>query len=298
MWGEALGRVRTIRDVLRFAISRFQAAGLAFGHGTDNAFDEAAYLILHALHLQAEQLDTFLDAALTAEEVESVIELLRRRVQDRVPAAYLTNEAWLGEFRFYVDERVIVPRSHIADLLRDGLAPWVSDTQEVKRVLDLCTGSGCLAIVAAHAFPDAQIDAVELSEDALGVARRNVADYGLEERVRLLSGDLFAPVTSAHYDVIVSNPPYVTAPAMDGLPAEYRAEPAMALAGGDDGLDLVRRIIEGARSHMTLRGLLVVEIGDNREGLEAAFPGLGFTWPTLPAGGERVFLLSAEQLGE
>lgn len=295
MWGEARGRLRTLRDLLRFAVSRFQEAGLAFGHGSDNAYDEAAYLILHGLHLQPEHLDTFLDATLTSEEVESVLDLLRRRVQDRVPAAYLTNEAWLGEFRFYVDERAIVPRSHIADLLREGLAPWVPDAHGMRKMLDLCTGSGCLAILAAHAFPAALIDAVELSEGALEVARRNVADYGLEERVRLLGGDLFEPVPPGRYDVIISNPPYVTAGAMSALPAEYRAEPATALSGGEDGLDLVRKIIEGARSRLTPQGLLVVEIGDNRDALEAAFPDLAFTWPTLPAGGERVFVLSAEQ---
>ena len=297
MWPDARDRLRTVRDLLRFAVSRFNAAGLAFGHGSDNAYDEAAYLILHALHLMPEQLEPFLDAALTREEVAAAIELLRRRVEERVPAAYLTREAWLGDCRFYVDERVIVPRSHIADLLREGLAPWVQDARGVHRVLDLCTGSGCLAILAAHAFPEANVDAVELSPDALEVARRNIAEYGLQDRVRPLSGDLFSPLPPGRYELILSNPPYVTAQAMDALPAEYLAEPAMALAGGKDGLDLVRRIVEGAPSRLTAQGLLVVEIGDNRETLEAAFPKLAFTWPALPAGGERVFLLSAEQFG-
>jgi ribosomal protein L3 glutamine methyltransferase len=297
MWVDARDRLRTIRDLLRFAVSRFNAAGLTFGHGSDNAYDEAAYLILHALHLPPDQLDPFLDAALTAKEIETAIDLLRRRVEDRVPAAYLTREAWLGDYRFYVDERVIVPRSHIASLLHDGLSPWVADRDGVRHVLDLCTGSGCLAILAAHAFSSARVDAVDLSAEALEVARRNVDDHGLEDRVRLVHGDLFSGVAPARYDVVLSNPPYVTASAMNALPPEYRAEPVMALAGGEDGLDLVRRIIEQAPSRLADQGLLVVEIGDNREALEAAFPRLSFTWPSLPAGGERVFLLSAEQFG-
>lgn len=297
MWAEARESLRTVRDLLRFAVSRFNAAGLAFGHGTDNAYDEAAYLILHALHLPPDRLEPFLDAALTGSEIERVIELLWRRVEERVPAAYLTHEAWLGDYRFYVDQRVIVPRSHIADLLHEALAPWVPAPQRVHRVLDLCTGSGCLAVLAALAFPHATVDATDVSEAALEVARRNVADYRLEDRITLICGDLFEGLPAGRYDLIVSNPPYVAAQSMAALPPEYRAEPSLALDGGMDGLALVRRIIERAPDRLTPDGVLVVEIGDNREALETAFPSLAFTWPALPGGGERVFVLNARQFG-
>ncbi|HZP91417.1 MAG TPA: 50S ribosomal protein L3 N(5)-glutamine methyltransferase [Burkholderiales bacterium] len=296
MFAEGRSTLRTVRDCLRFAVSRFNEAGLAFGHGCDNAFDEAAYLILHALRLPPDRLEPFLDARLTRSEVESVLELLRRRAEERVPAAYLTHEAWLGEYRFYVDERVIVPRSHIADLLREGLAPWVPDPAAVARVLDLCTGSGCLAILAALAFPNAQVEATDLSAAALEVARRNLADYGLESRVDLHQADLYGELSGRRYDVILSNPPYVPAASMASLPAEYRAEPQLALAGGKDGLDFVRRILAGAAARITQDGVLVVEIGDNRDALERAFPALEFAWPSLAAGGERVFVLTDEQL--
>jgi len=223
--------LKTVRDWLRFAVTRFNEAGLSFGHGTTNARDEAAYLILHTLKLPLDRLDPFLDKTLSAEEIEAVSRMLRRRVEQRVPAAYLTNEAWLGDFRFYVDERVIVPRSYIAELLRDELSPWVKDPESAGAALDLCTGSGCLAILLAQTFPNARVDATELSPDALEVASRNVSDYGFEERIRLVRGDLFAGLTGP-YQLIVSNPPYVNADSMAALPPEYRAEPQMALAGG------------------------------------------------------------------
>ena len=295
MFAEARTHLRTVRDLLRFAVSRFNEAGLAFGHGTDNAWDEAAYLILHALHLPPDRLEPFLDATLTETELRQVLELLQRRVEKRLPAAYLTNEAWLGEFRFYVDERVIVPRSHIAELLRDGLEPWI-DPAAVASVLDLCTGSACLAIIAAHVCPNARVDATELSPDALEVARRNVSDYGLVDRVRLHFGDLFAGLGNTRYDLIVANPPYVTADSMQALPAEYRAEPELALAAGDDGLDVVRRILDGAHAHLSERGILLVEIGDNREALECAFPRVAFTWLETSASTESVFLLTTADL--
>jgi ribosomal protein L3 glutamine methyltransferase len=297
MFAEAPGRLRTVRDLLRFAVSRFTEAGLSFGHGTDNAWDEAAYLILHALHLPPDRLEPFLDAVLTESELNSVLELLRRRVESRLPAAYLTHEAWLGDFRFYVDERVIVPRSHIAGLLRNGLQPWIADPEAVGTVLELCTGSGCLAIVAAHAFPHARIDATDLSPGAIEVARRNVGDYGLDHRVRLLEGDLWAPVGDERYDLIIANPPYVTAESMRALPPEYRAEPAMALAAGEDGLDVVRRIVAHAREHLNPDGLLLVEVGPNREAVERTWPRLPFTWVATDAGEDAVFLLSAQDLG-
>ncbi|MCL5061153.1 MAG: 50S ribosomal protein L3 N(5)-glutamine methyltransferase [Candidatus Thermoplasmatota archaeon] len=215
----------TVRDWLRFAVSRFNEAGLFFGHGSDNAFDEAAYLILHALHLPLDRLEPFLDASLTHGESEEVQAVIERRVRERLPAAYLTHEAWLGEHRFYVDERVIVPRSFIAELLHEQLAPWVENPDEVTRALDLCTGSGCLAILAALAFPNAEVDAVDLSAEALEVAAKNVADYGLQNRIELIESDLFAALDGRSYDLILSNPPYVNAASIAALPPEYQAEP-------------------------------------------------------------------------
>lgn len=283
-----------MRDALRFAVSRFQEAGLAYGHGTDNAFDEAAYLVLHALRLPLDRLDPFLDATLLPEEMAQVLELVRRRAEERLPAAYLTREAWLGEFRFYVDERVIVPRSFIAELLAEQLSPWVADPQRVAAALDLCTGSGCLAVLLANAFARASVDATDVSEGALEVAEHNVAAYGLEARIRLKRSDLFRALAGRTYDVIVSNPPYVNAASMRALPPEYRREPALALDGGRDGLQAVRRILRAAPRHLNPGGVLVVEIGHNREALEAAFPALPFTWPETSAGAEHVFLLRRE----
>lgn len=295
MFTEAAGGLRTVRDWLRFAVSRFNEAGLAFGHGSSSAYDEAAWLILHTLHLPLDRLEPFLDAALTPPEAQTLAGVLDRRVQERIPAAYLTREAWLGDFRFYVDERVIVPRSFIAELLEGGLEPWIADPDAVGRAIDLCTGSGCLAILLAHAFPNARIEATELSEDALAVAQRNVADYGLQARVQLHRGDLFAGLRGP-FDLIVSNPPYVNAQSMRELPPEYRAEPEMALAAGGDGLDVVRRILAESAAQLAPEGVLVVEIGHNRDALEQAFPGLAFTWLETSAGDGLVFLLTAAQL--
>lgn len=292
----ALSQLSTLRDWLRLAVSRFNAAGLSFGHGCQDAYDEAAYLILHTLHLPLDRLEPFLDATLTIEERGAVQEIIRRRVDDRTPAAYLTNEAWLGEYRFFVDERVIVPRSYFAELLENSLAPWIADAAKVARALDLCTGSGCLAILMADAFPNAHVDAVDLSSDALEVADRNVREYGLEPRIELIRSDLFAALDTRSYDLIVSNPPYVTGPAMRALPPEYRREPRAALAGGEDGLDFVRRIIAAARRHLTATGILAVEVGHNRDSVEAAFPGLAFTWIASRSGSDAVFLIERDQL--
>jgi ribosomal protein L3 glutamine methyltransferase len=286
----------TVRDWLRFAVSRFNEAKLFFGHGTDNAFDEAAYLILHTLHLPLDRLDPFLDASLTHGESEEVQAVIERRVRERIPAAYLTNEAWLGEHRFYVDERVIVPRSFIAELLPEQLAPWVENPDEVTRALDLCTGSGCLAILAALAFPNAEVDAVDLSKDALEVAAKNVADYDLTDRIELIESDLFAALDGRSYDVILSNPPYVNAESVAALPPEYQAEPALALGSGEDGLDATRQILEKAKDHLNPGGLLVVEIGHNRDALEAAYPTLPFTWLDTESGDQFVFMLHREDL--
>lgn len=287
----------TLRDFLRWAVSRFNEAGLHFGHGAQDAYDEAAYLLLHTLHLPLDRIEPFLDAALTETERESVFALLERRIRERIPAAYLTREAWLGDFPFYVDERVIVPRSHIAELLLDDpLAPWIGDPEAVGSALDLCTGSGCLAILLAHAFPSARIDAVDISPDALEVAARNVADYELGGRIELVRSDLFAGLAGRAYDIIVSNPPYVTGESMRALPAEYRHEPALALASGEDGLDAVRRILAGARAHLKPGGILAVETGGNRAIVEQAFPRLDFTWLESKSGEGMVFLLQREQL--
>jgi ribosomal protein L3 glutamine methyltransferase len=295
MLAEAPAHLRTVRDWLRFAVSRFNEAGLSFGHGSLGAHDEAAYLILHTLHLPLDRLEPYLDAALLPGETAALAEILRRRIEQRIPAAYLTREAWLGDYRFYVDERVIVPRSFIAELVPDGLLPWIGTLDSVHRAIDLCTGSGCLAILMADSFANAIVDATDLSADAIEVARRNIADYGMRDRVHVLQGDLFCGSTQ-RYDLIVSNPPYVNRDAMEALPPEFRAEPRMALTGGEDGLDVVRRILADAGARLTENGILVVEIGHNREALERAFPRLAFTWLETSAGDGHVFLLTASQL--
>jgi ribosomal protein L3 glutamine methyltransferase len=286
---------QSARHWLDATVARFDKAQLHFGHGSHNARDEAAYLLLHTLKLPLDDLDAVLDRRLAPAERDALEELVQRRIEERVPAAYLTHEAWLGRFRFYVDARTIVPRSFIAELLLDRLHPWIGEEQPVHRALDLCTGSGCLAILLALAFPEAQVDATELSADALEVAARNVADYELCERVHLIRGDLFANL-SGRYDVIVANPPYVNLETMQRLPQEYRAEPEMALAGGADGLDIVRRLLAQVGAHLTGHGILVVEIGHNRDALERAFPKLPFTWLETAGGDGFVFLLTAADL--
>lgn len=286
----------TLRDLLRHAVTRFMTEGLFFGHGSSSAYDEAAYLILHTLKLPLDKLDPFLDARLLPEEITSVLAIIDRRTSERLPAAYLTNEAWLTDYRFYVDERVIVPRSYIAELIPEQFQPWIGDAWNIHHVLELCTGSGCLAIMLADAFPNAQVDAVDLSSDALEVAKRNVEDYQLEKRVHLIESDLYEKLPPQKYDLIISNPPYVNSKAMASLPAEYRHEPQMALAGGNDGMDLVRRIVKGAKERLTTRGILIVEIGNEFAHAETAFHDLGLTWLSTSAGDASVFLLTADQL--
>ncbi len=287
----------TLRDLLRWAISRFHAADLVFGHGSDNAWDEAAYLLLHALHLPPDTLEPFLDARLLERERQRCVDLIHERVNTRKPAAYLTGEAWLQGERFLVDERVIVPRSAIAELLGDGLAPWVSDTDAVERVLDLCTGSACLAILAAYAFAAATVDAVDVSADALEVAQSNIALHNLQSRVTALRSDLFAQIPAERrYDLIICNPPYVNAQAMAALPPEYRHEPRLALAGGQDGMDLVRRILAGAPDHLSAEGLLVLEIGHEQAHFEAAFPHLDPVWLSTTGASDQILLLRRAQL--
>ncbi len=296
MFEQAQTELRTVRDMMRFAVSRFTEAGLFFGHGSDNAWDESAYLLLHTLNLPLDRLEPFMDARLTSDERALVLKIIRRRISERLPAAYLTNEAWLGEHRFYVDRRVIVPRSHIAELLREQLTPWIDDPWAVQSALDLCTGSGCLAILAALAFPESTVDAIDISPDALAVARRNVGDYGLESRVNLIESDAFAAVPGKRYDVIISNPPYVNAESMANLPEEYLREPVLALASGEDGLDFTRILLREAGDHLNPGGLLVVEIGNNRDELEQAFPDTPFTWLDTAAGDGFVFMLRKEEL--
>ena len=286
----------TLRDLLRHAVTRFMTEGLFFGHGSSSGYDEAAYLILHTLKLPLDKLDPFLDARLLPEEIAAVLAIIDRRTSERLPAAYLTNEAWLTDYRFYVDERVIVPRSYIAELIPEHFQPWIGDAWNVHHVLELCTGSGCLAIMLADAFPNAQVDAVDLSTDALAVAKRNVEDYQLEKRVHLIQSDLYDNVPAKKYDLIVSNPPYVNSTAMASLPAEYRHEPQMALAGGKDGMDLVRRIVKEAKHRLTAKGMLIVEIGNEFAHAETAFHDLGLTWLSTSAGDASVFLLTADQL--
>jgi len=286
-------KLATVGDLLRYAVRRFTQEKLVFGHGTDNARDEAAFLILEGLHLPIDALDPVLDRKVTAAERRRVTELIDARIATRKPAAYLLQRAYVGGMPFHVDERVIVPRSFIAELL-DGpiLAALLGEPTKIRRVLDLCTGSGCLAVLAARAFPNARVDATELSGNALAVARRNVDESGLAPRIRLFEGDLFTPVAGERYDLILANPPYVDAKAMSALPAEYRHEPAMALAGGTDGLALIRRILAEAPAHLTERAGLLCEVGRGKRRLEAAFP-LPFLWLDTAASSGEVFWLDA-----
>lgn len=295
MFKEAPACLDTVRDFLRFAVSRFNEAGLFFGHGSDNAHDEAAYLILHTLNLPLDILEPYLDARLLPQEKHRLLELIERRVKERVPVAYLTRHARQGDFDFYVDERVIVPRSFIAELLGEPLRPWIEYDELVHNVLDLCTGSGCLAIQAACHYPDAVVDAVDISLDALEVAAVNVEDYGLQERVNLIHTDLFEGL-EGRYDLIITNPPYVDAESVAALPPEYRHEPEPALGSGEDGLDAVRRILPQAARFLNPHGVLLAEIGHNRDALEAAFPELPFVWLDTSGGDGFVFLLTREQL--
>jgi len=297
MFETAAAELVTLRDCLRFAVSRFNESGLHFGHGTDNAWDEAVYLSLFALHLPLDRLEPFLDARLLPFERETLLALYRRRIEKRLPAAYLTGQAWLLGHSFRVDERVIVPRSFLAELIVERLSPWLPEPESIGRILDLCTGSGCLAILAALAFPAARVDALDISADALAVAHLNLSDYALEERVRLIESNAFAALTEQdRYDLILSNPPYVDAEAVANFPPEYRQEPAIALGSGEDGLDFIRSILAKAREFLNPGGVLVVEVGHQRERLEAAFPSLSFIWLDTSAGDSYVFLLTREDL--
>ena len=283
-----------VGDLLRETARRFRTAGLHFGHGTANARDEAAWLLGHVLERHPGDVHLHRGKPVAERDAARIRRLAARRVRERIPLAYLLREAWLDGRTFYVDRRVLVPRSYISELLRDRMRPW--RRRPVRRVLDLCTGSGCLAILAALAFPNARIDASDLSKAALDVARINVARYGMRRRVRLVQSDLFQAMPARRYDLILTNPPYVDARTMQRLPREYRHEPRNALAAGHDGLDLVRRILMQARNHLEPKGLLVCEVGDSRRALERAFPLLPFTWPETSDPETCVFLLEREQL--
>ena len=293
---DAQANLRTIRDVLRYAVTRMNEAGVFFGHGQVDAVDEALFLVLRSLQLPIERADLFLDAFLTHAEINSLLQAIDQRVRRRTPAAYILREAWLQGYRFYVDERAIVPRSFLAELLKDGLAPWVQKTEAVTDVLDMCTGSGCLAIMAADIFEAAQVDAVDVSPDALAVARRNIADYQLGGRVTAVQSDLYGDLPSKRYDVILANPPYVTDESMSSLPREYQQEPKLALAGGADGMAIVRRVVRGARGYLKRGGLLFVEVGGGRAAAEQALKDVPLTWLTTSDGDDTVFMARQEEL--
>jgi ribosomal protein L3 glutamine methyltransferase len=292
---QAFRSLETIADFVRWGASCFAAAGLHFGHGTDNAIDEALVLVRHALHLGHDLPQEFYAARLTDDEKRAVLALLERRIVERTPAPYLTGEAWFAGLPFFVDSRVLIPRSPMAELIEAGFEPWL-EPGRIERVLDLCTGSGCIAIACAMALPAAQVDAVELSADALEVARANIERHGVAERLRLLQGDLWEPVADQRYDLILSNPPYVSEATMEILPPEYRHEPELGLRSGKEGLDVVARILAGARAHLLPGGALIVEAGESAAAVACAWPELPFTWPEFARGGSGVFLLTAAEL--
>jgi ribosomal protein L3 glutamine methyltransferase len=286
-------RLRTLRDYIRWAVSRFHAEGLYFGHGTDNAWDEARQLVLGALHLPWEISDSYLDCRLEDDERYALSVMLHRRIEERIPAAYLLGEAWFCGLPFVVDERVLVPRSPIAELIDTRFAPWLP--HEPARILDLCTGSGCIGIACAYAFPKAEVALADLSYEALEVAWQNIERHNLEDRVYTVQGDGFAGLPGQRFDLIVSNPPYVDAEDFADMPAEYHHEPEMGLACGSDGLDLVRRMLAEAADHLTETGLLIVEVGNSQVHVEELYPEVDFTWLEFEQGGHGVFLLAAKQ---
>lgn len=292
---DALNQLTTLRDYVRYAISCFNEADLFFGHGTSGPLDEAAALVLHALHLPYDLPGGYFQSTLTQAERENVLALIDRRVRERKPLAYLTHEAPFAGQQFYVDERVLVPRSPIAELIEAEFSPWV-EPDRVERILDLCTGSGCIAIACALAFPDAMVDAVDISSDALEVADINRRRLKVEDRVRTIRSDLFQALDAERYDIIVSNPPYVSTAEWQDLPVEFHAEPKLGLESGADGLDCVRQILREASNHLTEEGILIVEVGSAAEALVATFPDVPFCWLEFERGGDGIFLLTAEQV--
>ena len=307
----ALNELITIRDWIRFAVSQFEASDIFYGHGTDNAYDEAVWLIMSALHLPMDTLNNFLDARLTTSERNKLAGFIEQRITKHTPTAYLVKEAWLQGLKFYVDERVLIPRSFIAELLNHDsissdsstsslsaweLSPWIEYPEMVESAADICTGSGCLGVLLASAFPNAAVDVIDISQDAIDVANINIENYGLQEQITAIKSDMFAALKGKKYDVIISNPPYVDAPSMAALPAEYQNEPQLALGSGVAGLDHTHTILREAANYLNDDGILIVEIGHNREALEAAYPNLVFNWLQVSSGKEFVFLLTREQL--
>lgn len=293
---QILNELSSIRDWLRYAVSRFESSDIFFGHGTSNAYDEAVWLIFGFLHLPHDTIENFLDAHLTSKEKKDLLFLIEKRINDKVPTAYLLNEAWLRDYKFYVDERVIVPRSLIAESLSENLYPWIDDPETIYTALDLCTGSGCLGIMMAHNFQNAIIDLVDLSEKALQVAKINVDHYGLNERIELIQSDLFNALKGKKYDLIISNPPYVNQSSVNNFPMEFLKEPSIALGSGDDGLDHTIRIIHEAKQYLKENGMLIVEIGHNKEALLNEYPTLPFQWLDISLGNDFVFMLQKSQL--
>ena len=293
---QILNELSSIRDWLRYAVSQFEDSDVFFGHGTSNAYDEAVWLIFGFLHLPHDTIENFLDAHLTSKEKKDLSFLIEKRINDKIPTAYLLNEAWLRDYKFYVDERVIVPRSLIAESLSENLYPWINDPEKIYSALDLCTGSGCLGIMMAHNFQNAMIDLVDLSEKALQVAEINVNHYGLHDRIELIQSDLFNGLEGKKYDLIISNPPYVNQTSVDSFPMEFLKEPSMALGSGEDGLDHTIRIIHEAKQYLNDDGMLIVEIGHNKEILLKKFPKLQFQWLDVSLGNDFVFMLEKSQL--
>ncbi|WP_150048418.1 MULTISPECIES: 50S ribosomal protein L3 N(5)-glutamine methyltransferase [Methylomonas] len=294
---DVITSLNSIRDYIRWAASRFAEYQVFLGHGTVAPLDEAAAIVLHTLHQPYDLADAYLDCALSMAERQTVVALVERRIVERIPSAYLTNEAIFAGLPFYVDQRVLVPRSPIAELIEQRFEPWI-DEESVFNILDLCTGSACIAVACAYAFPEAQVDAVDLSQDALAVAQINVQKHELDEQVALIRSDLFADLPEKPYDVIVSNPPYVAISEWENLPVEYHAEPAMGFTGGETGLDVVLRILAAANDYLASEGILIVEVGSSAQTLQDLFPGVPFHWLEFERGGDGVFLLTARQVAE
>ncbi len=296
-----INELLTIRDWIRSAVSQFEASDIFYGHGTDNAYDEAVWLIMSALHLPMDTLENFLDARLTTTERTKLAGFIEQRITQHTPTAYLVKEAWLQGLKFYVDERVLIPRSFIAELLNNDLSPWIEFPEMIESAADICTGSGCLGVLLASAFPNAAIDVIDISQDAIDVANINIANYGLEAQVTAIKSDMFSALHDKEngckkYDVIISNPPYVDAPSMAALPAEYQNEPQLALGSGVAGLDHTHTLLREAANYLNENGILIVEIGHNRDALEAAYPNMIFNWLEVSSGNEFVFLLTQSQL--